>query len=421
MSKIVFDENYWQQVELESVCQKISVGLAISVTPYMREMGTKLIRNQNIRSNYFDDASLVYVDDEFAKSQNTKRVRAGDVISVRTGANIGDTCVVPNDFDGALTFTTLIARPNKKLLDSHYLSQYMNSSLGRAEVNRLMAGGGKGNLNAGELKRYRVLLPPIHEQKKIADVLATWDEANAITEKLITAKRKLKYVLSNRLLFGKNRVLPMSNIEFKKYSFFSIPTDWDIAHIGDVAVQVGSRNKLGQNLPVLSCTKHFGLVDSLRYFGKQIFSQDTSSYKIARRGQFAYATNHIEEGSIGYQNLYDVALISPMYTVFQTKSAKIDDSYLYKLLKTEIFRHIFEANTSASVDRRGSLRWNEFSQLKIPLPPIEEQKIISQILNTAQDEINGLVEYHNQLQKQKRGLMQKLLTGEWRVTVEEAA
>jgi restriction endonuclease S subunit len=195
MGKTVIPKNRPELVELGEVCQKISVGLAISVTPYMRKRGTKLIRNQNIRPNYFDSSSLVYVDDEFAKSQNSKRVKVGDVISVRTGANIGDTCIVPNDFDGALTFTTLISRPNKKLLDSHYLSQYMNSWLGRSEVNRLMAGGGKGNLNSGELKKYLVLLPPIEEQRKIAEILETWDSAIALTENLIAAKQKLKKIL----------------------------------------------------------------------------------------------------------------------------------------------------------------------------------------------------------------------------------
>lgn len=422
MYKTVVVESHLRQVELGEVCQKISVGLAIAVTPYMRDKGTKLIRNQNIKPNYFDSSSLVYVDDEFAKSQNTKRVKAGDVISVRTGANIGDTCVVPDDFDGALTFTTLIARPNKKILDSHYLSQYMNSSLGRSEVNRLMAGGGKGNLNSGELKKYIVLLPSISEQKQSVKILATWDEAIAKTEKLIAAKQKLKYTLSNRLLFGKTHIRGLKNDQsIEKYHWLSVPTSWEVVQIKDIATEVGGRNKLSQDLPVLSCTKHFGLVDSLKYFGKQVFSKDTSTYKVVAINQFVYATNHIEEGSIGYQNIYNEALISPMYTVFKTTSSRVDDGYLYKLLKTETFRLVFQANTSASVDRRGSLRWKQFSEIKIPLPPLEQQRKIDEILNTAQDEINQLIKYRDLLQSQKHGLMQKLLTGEWRVAVKEAA
>ena len=125
---------------------------------------------------------------------------------------------------------------------------------------------------------------------------------------------------------------------------------------------------------MLSCTKHFGLVDSLTYFGRQMYSDDTSTYKMVKRGQFAYATNHIEEGSIGYQNLHDVALISPMYTVFETDS-QVDDNFLYRVLKTEKYRRIFETSTNGTVNRRGSLRWKEFSQIRVPLPSLPEQNV----------------------------------------------
>lgn len=167
---------------------------------------------------------------------------------------------------------------------------------------------------------------------------------------------------------------------------------------------------------MLSCTKYDGLVDSLAYFDKQIYSVDTSKYKVVKKGQFAYATNHIEEGSIGYQSLYPKGLVSPMYTVFETNQF-IDNSYLYKVLKTDVYRHIFQVNTSASVDRRGSLRWKEFAKLPFPLPPIEEQKQIAATLNTARQEIDLLKKQAEAFRKQKRGLMQKLLTGRWRVKV----
>jgi len=60
-----------------------------------------------------------------------------------------------------------------------------------------------------------------------------------------------------------------------------------------------TKNAQGSNLPVLSCTKHRGLVLSEEYFGKRVHAEDTSGYRIVQRGEFAYATNHIEEGSIG--------------------------------------------------------------------------------------------------------------------------
>src|ERR1041385_702050 len=190
----------FKPVELADVCDKVSVGLASAVTPFIVPLGIKLIRNQNIRPNDFDGSSLIFIDPKFAASQPDKRVRRGDVVIVRTGANIGDACVVPDDFDGAQTFTTLIARPRPDLLVPEYLAQFINSPLGRSEVTRLMAGGGKGNLNSGQLQRLRILLPHLADQKKIAGVLTLWDSALSILKKSIGLRESRHLYHVSRLI-----------------------------------------------------------------------------------------------------------------------------------------------------------------------------------------------------------------------------
>lgn len=274
-------------------------------------------------------------------------------------------------------------------------------------------GVGQTNLRKNEVLDCPILIPLLPEQTAIADLFSTWDEANEKIERLITAKEKRSKYLSTKHLFGAASSRDASS---KRTRWFAVPEHWKIVRIGKIAKEVKSTNGSNQDIPVLSCTKYDGLVDSLAYFDKQVFSADTSKYKVVKKGLFAYATNHIEEGSIGYQSLYPKGLVSPMYTVFETNQ-HIDDSYLYKVLKTDIYRHIFQVNTSASVDRRDSLRWKEFSKLPIPLPPVEEQKRIASTLNTARQEIDLLKKQAEAFLKQKRGLMQKLLTGRWRVQV----
>lgn len=268
-------------------------------------------------------------------------------------------------------------------------------------------------VNRTELADFKLVLPPIPEQRAIADMLSAWDLAIEKTDRLITAAKSRIMRLSANLLFGKRS---SEKDTLKRNKWFSVPDHWKIVKLGSVAKEAKVTNVAGDNIRVLSCTKYDGLVDSLTYFDKQIFSKDTSAYKVVSKGQFAYATNHIEEGSIGYQCMYDKGLVSPMYTVFKTDKS-IDDGYLYKVLKSVTYLHIFRVNTSASVARRGSLRWNEFAKLPIPLPPLEEQIEISAALDTAQLEIDLLKKQAEAYRKQKRGLMQKLLTGEWRVRV----
>ncbi len=265
------------------------------------------------------------------------------------------------------------------------------------------------------LKSFQVALPGLPEQKAIADTIGLVDAFIEGLSMLAGLKQRRRQALAQRLLTGKARlpgfVKQLGTVPTHPYP---LPKDWAYVRIGKVCRELTGRNSDAADLPVLSCTKHQGLVSSLDYFGKRVFSEETSAYKLVPRGTFAYATNHIEEGSIGYQDLYDLALISPIYTVFQT-TEQVDDSFLFRLLKTEWYRQLFQKHTNASVDRRGSLRWSHFAEIRIPLPSIGEQRAIVEVLEDADREIALHRAELDALKRQKRGLMQQLLTGKVRV------
>ncbi len=279
-------------------------------------------------------------------------------------------------------------------------------------------GANRYKLNKATLEKLPILLPPLPEQKAIADLLSTWDEAIEKTELLIQAKEKRLRQTSRWLLFGHTR-LNNQHSELADGRFFKYPCDWSLVKIGKIAKEVSVRNGDSEEI-VLSCSKYEGFVNSLDYFGKQVFSSDTSNYKVIKRGQFGYPSNHVEEGSIGLLEHCEKGIVSPIYVVFEVSINKVYPLYLFKLLKTDTYQHIFQVSTSSSVDRRGSLRWREFSKIKVPLPPLEEQKQIAQTLSIAQQEIDLLKQLSEKYKTQKRGLMQKMLTGEWRVKPEIA-
>jgi type I restriction enzyme S subunit len=268
------------------------------------------------------------------------------------------------------------------------------------------------------LKKIIVQLPSDPEQQKLAKILSTWDKAIELKEKLIDEKKKFRIAIVADLLFGLKRFDEfIKSHKYNSTKYTNIPEDWEFIKIGEIATEVSEKNGNNDELPVLSCTKHSGLVDSLTYFKKRVFSKDTSTYKQVKKNQFVYATNHIDEGSIGCQNIYDNSLVSPMYTVFKTNS-KVNNDFLFSLLKTRLYIFIYQVNMSASVDRRGSLRWNEFSKIRIPLPDIAEQNKIVEFIRSVDNEIELLKLELNQSKEQKRGLMQLLLTGIIRVEVD---
>lgn len=187
---------------LGEVCERTMVGLAVSVTPYYRETGVPIVRNLNIKNGYFDDEDMLNIDPAFSARNKSKSVRANDVITVRTGANLGLTCLVPNDFDGAQTFTTLIITPNRQFLLPSYLVFHMNSDKGIAQIEQLKAGGGKSNLNVGELNQYRIALPPISEQQRVIKVLNQANSAVRRHEPLLKKLQSAKQGLMQDLLTG---------------------------------------------------------------------------------------------------------------------------------------------------------------------------------------------------------------------------
>lgn len=346
-------------------------------------------------------------------------LKDGDIVIALTGASVGKSYIY-NSSDGQCAFAGYLIRlrADQKRLLSQFLFQYLHSPQFWNWVSKTVKIGAQPNISAEEYSALKIPFPiVINEQEKIVTVLSLWDEPIKKIVALIESKIKLKQALMQQLLAGKLRFKEFVKSNRKTDTHYGmLPADWEYPKVEEIADEVSNRNEKGKDIPVLSCTKYDGLVDSLRYFGKRIFSKDTSDYKIVRRDQFAYATNHIEEGSIGLLDSLDEGLVSPMYTVFKTKE-NVYAPFLYKVFKTELYRHIFEANTSGSIDRRGSLRWKQFRQIHIPCPSSEEQKKIFTCIDTCDREIKLLQQLADALKTQKKGLMQKLLTGKIRVKV----
>lgn len=347
-------------------------------------------------------------------------IEKGDMIFVRSNGNralIGRVLYfadVPSSIYHS-GFTIRARITDQATLLPEFAARFFQSSTARREISRFGGGTNISNLSQELLSKIVLPLPTIKEQEQICRVIDSCEKTISSIDEIVVVKSEHRRGLVQQLLTGQNRFRIFVKKRGRYHTRFAdYPNDWPLVHIGDFAREVSTRNSSDAEIPVLSCTKHAGLVESLKYFGKQIFSDDKSNYKIVRRGQFAYATNHIEEGSIGYQDLFDDALISPIYTVFETDDS-IHHRFLYRVLKSELYRHIFEINTSSSVDRRGSLRWDEFSKISVALPSYEEQSRIADLFQAYDDEIDVLKKQADALRDQQRQLTQELLTGQIRL------
>jgi type I restriction enzyme S subunit len=151
--------------------------------------------------------------------------------------------------------------------------------------------------------------------------------------------------------------------------------------LGDIARTVDRRAGDALDLPVYSVTKHRGFVPSLEYFKKQVFSRDVRKYKIVEAGEFAYATIHLDEGSIGVAP--ERCLVSPMYSVFGTDADRVDRRFLVGLLKAPLMLARYSSLGTGSAERRRSIRYSQLATCRLLLPSLEEQRRIAEVLDRA--------------------------------------
>ena len=340
---------------------------------------------------------------EFGKINNglTKyMLKTGDVLITLTGTvnktDYGNVAYISEDGKYVLNQRVGCLRI-ENVQEKSYYYYYFQSRFFRRNFFILGVGGtgNQANVSITDLSMLQVIKPTSIEQKKIAGIISVWDRAIELKEKLLEQKKLQKKGLIQQIL----------------RNCFKMCKRKEIKEVAEQRVEINTDNA---SLPVLSCTKYDGLVSSLEYFQRQVYGENLESYKVVRKNWFAYATNHIEEGSIGLQLQYDTGLVSPMYTVFELNTG-MDEKFVFAILKTETYRRRYETMMNASVNRRGSLRWNDFSKIKIPVPEYETQKRMAQIIRVAENEISLLEKELNFLKNQEKGLMKLLLTGKVRV------
>ncbi|UOA17221.1 restriction endonuclease subunit S [Sulfitobacter dubius] len=410
----------WESKKLGDVGE-CRIGLTYSPDDVCAEGGTLVLRSSNVQNS-----RITYEDNVLVQSDVPTNVivREGDIlICVRNGSRslIGKSAMISSADEGH-AFGAFMATFRSQY--GEYVFQLLQTDEFKRQVHRTL-GATINQITNADLKSFKFLFPSLAEQRKIAAILRTWDEALEKLSALRAAKAKRHVGLTHSLVFGGMQLEEFrGSNEATSYRWFQLPAVWGCKPISDLAVEISERNTDGDALDVLSCSKHDGFVRSLEYFKKQVFSADLTGYKKISRGDFGFPSNHVEEGSIGLQNLTETGVVSPIYTVFRFNPEQVLGEYAFAVLKTEVYRHIFNVSTSASVDRRGSLRWKDFSRLPFPVPSMAEQKEIAEVLRTSKSEVDALDAEIEALTRQKRGLMQKLLTGEWRVEVsddEEAA
>jgi len=259
-------------------------------------------------------------------------------------------------------------------------------------------GAGRYKLNKAALEKLPILLPPKAEQDEINSRIRDWDTAIETTERLIVAKERCHHWLLQRLINRRAARL-----------------HWETQELGSLLFERNERSSQHDEFPVLTSSRR-GLFLQSEYFSKQVTSEDNTGYKIMRRGDFTFRSMS-DDGRFVFNRLeqYDAGIISPAYGVFYADGVNPD--FLAHYLNSNYFAQLLARETQGGT--RKALRFSALASMEVELPKRADQERIAAILDESRREIDLLQTQLEILRRQKRGLMQKLLTGKWRIPMEE--
>ena len=285
------------------------------------------------------------------------------------------------------------------LQDGHetdFYFQYLSSQYDA--IRELGNAGTQQNLSGGILKSVSVPVPPKTEQRRIANILSTWDQAIAATERLLANSQKQKQTLTHSLLGDRLRKISGKKALHRE-------------HASAIFLPRSTRNNDG--LELLSVMQDVGVVPRSSLDRKVVMPEgSTSGYKLVEPGDFVISLRSFE-GGLEYSKFK--GLVSPAYTVLKAKRPIVDHFYRHYFKSTDFIGRLAVAVIGIRDGKQVS--YEDFAFLRLPYPSIPEQEEIAQLLNGAEVIIQKQKMELSLLKQEKAALMAQLLTGKRRVHV----
>jgi len=370
-------------------------------TPIKTENGIFLVTAKNIKQGFIDyQASSEFVSEiEYHEIMRRGIPKIGDVL-ITTEAPLGNVAQI--DQESIALAQRVIKFRAKKNVKNDFLKHYFLSNRFQSYLYRMAIGTTVLGIKGKELHNMLIPLPSLKEQEKIVEILTTWDEAITKQEELIKAKELQKKGLMQKLLSGEVRFREFGSEALASQDGTKVPfpSDWEEVRLGEIGefkkgtafaianlkegnipVIAGGKepayyhneyNRIGKTITVSSSGASAGFIN---YFEEPIFVSDSFSIK-------------------GKQNISNIKYLFFFLSLIQNK--------IFSLQSGGAQPHIYP---------------KDLQKLHIKLPPLPEQQKIAEVLSLADDEINLLQNELAELKQQKKGLMQKLLTGKVRVKV----
>jgi len=393
--------------DLPPTWQLVSAGYVLNGTQYgLSEPGasdgnTPIVGMKDIVNGAVNLDDLAAIDGDLDTTKKFQLHR-GDILLNRTNSPdlVGKVGIVRAD--SKAVFASYLVRLNVNLdrVDPEFLNFWLNSPIAQQALKRLSTRGvSQANINPTEFQKHcPVPLPPLPEQRRIAEILRGWDDA-VVKSNRLTQLREAQY------LGLRNKLIDWSSHSKTALTSFLEPV----------------------SRPTPKPEAQYRAL-SIRSHGKGTFDRivekpddvDMDTLFVARAGDIIVNITFAWEGAIALvPPEHDGGLVSHRFPMFLPVVDRANPRYLRHVLRMPRFTYLLGIVSPGGAGRNRVLSKGDFLDLEIPLPGLSEQKRIATILDDAESAISAGVQLRDSLSRQKRGLMQKLLTGEWRLSLQK--
>ncbi|HDV8245287.1 restriction endonuclease subunit S [Enterobacter hormaechei] len=387
----------WEVLHLKDVASKIQDGNYGADYPKADEFvasGIPFLTSKviggigTINPDKFD-----YIKEEKHQSLKKAQIVAGDILFTNRGANVGTIAIVPDYIATANIGPQLtLVRCNDCIL-KEYLFQFLRGSFFQKQIQQRDSGSAMNFFGIKDTECFKVLVPSLSEQKRIAQILSTWDKAISVTEKLLTNSQQQKKALMQQLLTGQKRLLDENGVRFNgEWVYLTFDNAFIVANKKSTQVKSSDYLQSG-SIPIIDQgqSRIAGYCNNLEVYSDVpviVFGDHTRCVKWI---EFVFCP-----GADGTQVIKTSKILEPKlgyYLLSNTDIPNLGYSRHMRELKEKDFR--------------------------LPLD-IKEQQKIAAVLSAADAEISTLEKKLACLKDEKKALMQQLLTGKRRVKVDEA-
>ncbi len=381
----------WEKKKLENRCAFFSGGTPTSTKKEFYNGNIPFIGSGNI----YDEKVDKFISEEALKSSSAKIVEKGDILYALYGANSGD--VALSKISGAINQAILCIRTEEK---KEFLYQVLSHK--QEIIVRTYLQGGQGNLSAQIIKKIKIGFPQLEEQQKIANFLT-------VIDKRIQSLEKKKNLLE-QYKKGVMQQIFKQEIRFKDEGGEVFP-QWRKCQLLEIADRVKNKNKI-DNQNVLTISAQLGLVSQLEYFNKSVSAKNLTGYYLLEKNDFAYNksySNGYPMGAIKRLNKYDFGVVSTLYICFRFNE-KVSLDFMEQYFETGLQNREIENVAQEGARNHGLLNIgvNDFFEIDLKIPCLEEQIKIANFLSAIDKKITLVNDQIEKTKTYKKGLLQQM-------------